>query len=738
MRIGLIFPQYSHKIFSENLSTVDEEFCLAPPIILAYVAAILEKHGHEVILIDARTLNLSKEETLNRLKIFKPEMLGFRAETYHFHDSLDWIRYLKSNLDIPVFTGGINLDFYPKETLSHNEIDYAILGEAIETLPNFLSALENGNDYRKIPGLGYKDDAGEIFINPPPEKYIDFDSYPFPARHLLPNERYHSFISQRKNFTIMLTSTGCPFRCTFCAIPNSYRARSPKSVVDEIEVCYKEFDVREIDFFDAVLFTPKERVLEIFKLVKKRKLDLEWSCRSRVDVVDKEILREAASAGCRQIYYGIESVDPEILDAINKRIEPEKVIHALKLTKKYGIKSMGFFMVGNPGETKESVRRTIEFAKDLELDFIQVCRTIAKPRTDLDKEMIKITGRDYWREHILGKKIDERLPTPWSSLTEIEKESLTKEFYLKFYFRPRLIWKRISQLKSFEELKRYIRVGWKMLLQKKELYSHVLTDTSEAQELLKESNRYLSRARLSKVAVVIPTYNEKGNIEKITSAISEILPHAHIIIVDDNSPDGTGMIAEQLSRKNSCINVIHRKGKRGLGLAYKDGFKFVLNHLDSDYIFEMDADFSHNPRYLPIFLDFARSYELVTGSRFLKRVSIRNRTLWRNIISKTTKWFVNILLGMKLTDVTTGFKCFRRGILERIEFDKIKSTGYAFQIEVSHHVKELGGAIGEIPILFVERTAGSSKMSSCIMLEGIYLILKLTLKRLKISVKIFK
>ncbi|MBM3254106.1 MAG: hypothetical protein FJZ16_07630, partial [Candidatus Omnitrophica bacterium] len=160
MKIALIFPPYSHKIFSENLSTVDEEFCLAPPIILAYVAAILEKNGHNVILVDARALGLSKEEALQRIRKFNPDILGFRSETYHFHDALEWVRFLKSELDIPVITGGVNMTLYPEEALSHREIDYGIIGEAIETLPEFILALENGKNFKDIPSIAYRDKEG--------------------------------------------------------------------------------------------------------------------------------------------------------------------------------------------------------------------------------------------------------------------------------------------------------------------------------------------------------------------------------------------------------------------------------------------------------------------------------------------------------------------------------------------------------------------------------------------------
>ena len=733
MRVTLIFPPYQHKIFSENLSTVDDEFCLAPPIILAYVAAILEQHGHKVQLLDAHTLGLSRERVLEEIKNFQPDVLGFRSETYHFHDALEWVNYLKESLNIPVFTGGINLSLYPKETLSHREIDYGVIGDALDSLPKLINALEYGENLDDVPGIIYKKN-GEIVINSPQEKLDVFDSFPFPARHLLPNEAYYSFISQLKNFTIMVTTIGCPFFCTFCAIhPNThYRVRSAKNVLDEIELCCRDFGIREIDFFDGTFFLPRPRAFEIFEGMKKRRLKIEWSCRTRVDAVDEDILRQASSVGCRQIYYGIESVNTKVLKAIKKDIRIAQIRQAIKWSKKYGIRSMGFFMVGNPSDTRESVKDTIEFAKDLGLDFIQVCRTIAKPGTELDELMIKETGKDYWRGHVLGKKIEGRLPAPWSNLSEIEIEALSKEFYIKFYFRSKIIWNRITQLNSFEELKRYIGAGLKMFMQKSELCSYVLTDTSLAEKILEESSSYISEARKVKVAVIIPTYNEKDNIEKIVSSIIEVLPDAHIVIVDDNSPDGTGVIAQKLSESNNKIFFIHRRGERGLGLSYKDGFKFALEKLDAEYIFEIDADLSHDPRYLPLFLHYAKTYDLVTGSRFLGRVSIKDRAIWRNIISKITKWFFNLILGTNLSDVTTGFKCFKDSLLTKIDFSKIKSKGYAFQIEVSYIAKNLGASIKEIPIVFVERNSGESKMSVRIMLEGVFLILKLSLQTLLI------
>lgn len=731
MRVALLFPSYSHKIFSENLSTVDEEFCLAPPIILAYVAAILERAGHTVMLLDARALNLTKQKALEKLRAFGPDMLGFRAETYHFHDALEWMSFLKEHLRIPVVTGGINMSLYPRETMSHPEIDYGVIGDALDTLPELLRGIESKNDLSRLEGVAFKRD-GQVCMAPAPRRIVDFDAFPFPARHLLLNDKYYSFISQLKNFTIMLTSTGCPYRCSFCAIhpTMAYRLRSPKKVVDEIEQCYQEFGVREIDFFDATFFLPKRRTFEIFAEIKRRRLKIEWSCRSRVDVVDKDILRAAKDTGCRQIYFGIESVDHGVLGAIKKDVDTDQIRRAIAWVKGFGIRAMGFFMVGNPHDTKESIHHTIDFAKDLGIDFIQVCRTIAKPGTELDQELIKGTGKDYWRAHVAGNKITQRLPAPWTSLSAREVDKLTKEFYHKFYFRLPIVFARLKQLKSLNEFTRYVKVAAKMLTQKSDICSPVLTDPCLAQEALKESCLYAQEARGLKLAVVIPTYKEKQNIQRVLVAICLVVPQAEIVVVDDNSSDGTADVVRACAKINPNINLIIRTGPRGLGYAYQEGFRWVLAHTTVDFIIQMDADLSHNPEYIPLMLHYARTYDLVSGSRFLRRVSIEKRAIWRNLLSKTAKWFVNLLLGIRISDVTTGYKCFRREALASLPFEDIHSRGYAFQIEATWNVYAKQCTIKEIPILFVERAQGESKMSLPIMIEGATVIWRLFLKKL--------
>ncbi len=472
MRIALLHCPFEHREFSENLEIVDEEFCLAPPIILAYVAAILEKAGHNVIIVDANVFKLTKEKTLKILKEFNPHIIGFRADTYWFHRIVEWADFFKTNMDVKIIVGGINIDLYPKESLSHTCFDYGIIGEANQALPELISAIENKLSIRGIKGIIYKD-KDTFILNPPSEKAINFDEYPFPARHLLPNHLYYSFTSQRRNYTIMLTTTGCPYKCKFCAISKiPYRERSVENILDEIEECNIKYNIREIDFFDATFFINKQRGIKICEGILKRNIKIEWSCRTRIDVVDKDIIAQASKAGCKKIYYGIESASTRVLDSINKGINTKDIPRVIELTHKHGIKTLGFFIIGNPNETKNDILDSIRFAKKLKLDFVQVCRTIAKPNTSLNEFLIKTSGIDYWKEYVLNKLYldKKRLPTPWTTLTQNETEKLTKKFYKEFYFRPSYILKRIINSKSKNEFFRYLKVVLRWLfLNKKTL-----------------------------------------------------------------------------------------------------------------------------------------------------------------------------------------------------------------------------------------------------------------------------
>ncbi len=226
------------------------------------------------------------------------------------------------------------------------------------------------------------------------------------------------------------------------------------------------------------------------------------------------------------------------------------------------------------------------------------------------------------------------------------------------------------------------------------------------------------------VLIIIPTYNEKENIEIITQKVMHVYNKANILIIDDNSPDGTGDIADELSKENSQIKVIHRQGKAGLGRAYVQGFKYALDN-GYDYVFEMDADLSHDPKYIPDFLSSMKNADLVIGSRYITGVNVINWPMSRLLLSYFANIVARIITGLPLRDSTGGYKCISRKVLEKIDLDKIGSEGYSFQIEINFKAWKMGYKIKEIPIVFYDRQHGESKMSTGIIREALMLLWKM-------------
>lgn len=232
-----------------------------------------------------------------------------------------------------------------------------------------------------------------------------------------------------------------------------------------------------------------------------------------------------------------------------------------------------------------------------------------------------------------------------------------------------------------------------------------------------------------KAFVIIPTYNESDNVRPLATAVLAQHADLHILFVDDNSPDGTGLIIDDLASCNDRVHVIHRSGKLGLGSAYREGFKVALSK-GADYLLEMDADFSHDPATLPLFLSAIKESDLVIGSRYLNGVSVVNWPIRRLILSYFASVYTRWVTGLMLRDCTSGFKCFRRSTIEAIDLSSVKSDGYSFQIEMNYRCMEKGFRISEIPIIFIDRHAGSSKMSGSIVREAVLMVWKLRLKTL--------
>ena len=464
VKVALVYPPYGPVRNEPGIKTVKENYGIFPSLSLLYVAGILESAGCEVLFIDAHAEELTLEQTVDRVKKFGPDYVGYTITTYLFFQTMAWIKAIRDATNVPTIVGGVHLSIYPRETLGYDEVDYAVTGEAERSLPEMLEALTTGSDLAAVRGIAYRKQDGEVIVTPRMPD-CDVDASPFPARHLLDNSLYYSFISKYKNFSCFITSRGCPYKCIFCEQGSKpFRARSPQNVVDELELCHHEYGIREFDFFDSSFTIRKERVIAICDEIKRRKLDIIWAARTRVDCITDDVLKAMRSAGCTRIYYGIESGNREILATLKKSTSLEMYHDVIKRTRAHGIHTFGYFMVGNPFETEATIRQTIRLALSLDLDYAQFSKVTPMPATEMYTLLLKETGRDYWREHIVSG-IDDDIPRPLCDMTDEEIQRWTHLAYLRFYYRPKYMLKAAMRLKSSEEFKRSAETAIKMLTQ---------------------------------------------------------------------------------------------------------------------------------------------------------------------------------------------------------------------------------------------------------------------------------
>ncbi len=463
MRFALVFPPFKYKIHEENIRIVQKYFGLFPPLSEMWVAAIAERAGHKCIIIDSRTLQLGPEETVKILRAFKPDIVGFRIVTYMYPETRQWIKYIKEALGVYTIVGGYNMRIYPRESVQPPEIDFGCVNSALYTVPRLFEELEGGRKFDEVPGLVYKRN-GTIVQTPSLSSAELFEDYPNPARHLVPNELYAEFPTTQKNFTVMVTSKGCPMRCNFCEAGGTpYNPRSPMKVVDEMEECVKKFNIKEIDIFDYEFPLVRNRTIEICKEIQRRKLKFIWACRSRVDSVDEELLVEMKKSGCHRIYFGIESAHQNILDRVRKDIKIEQVYNAVGLCKKLNIMTLGFFLIGNPGENEKMIYENVKFARLLGLDYAQFSKLLAKPGTSLWREMIEREGCDYWKEWVIGKEKDRPLKRFWTDLSNEDIDRIARNCYVKFSTRPFYLIKQIFKCSSFGEFIRKFKAYLEMV-----------------------------------------------------------------------------------------------------------------------------------------------------------------------------------------------------------------------------------------------------------------------------------
>lgn len=471
MKVLLINPPRENEIIGNNPSIIEEERGHNPPLGLLYIAAFLEKHTkHDVSIIDSQVEKLDYGLLKARIVSIKPDVVGLTAMTMTLIDVIKTVNIVKEvNKNIRIVLGGPHVHLFPNETITIENVDYLVLGEGEEVFKELIGAIDDKSTLRRIPGIVFE--SNSQIINTGIRPHIkNLDKLPFPARHLVPYKKYNSLLMKGKVATTIFTSRGCPFKCSFCDRPhlgNTFRSRSASNVVDELEECVK-IGIHEFLFYDDTFTINKRRVIDICNEIDKRKLDIGWDIRTRVDTADEEMIKHLKKAGCQGIHYGIEAGTEKILKILNKGISINQAKHIFDLTRKYKIQILAYFMIGNPHETVDDIDTTFEVMKKLDPDYVHLTILTPFPGTRIYSDGLKkgVIKRDYWREFAKHPTTD-FVPPHWDEIfTKDELNNLLIRGYRSFYLRPSYIFKRIRGTRSFGEFKKKAVAGFKVFAMK--------------------------------------------------------------------------------------------------------------------------------------------------------------------------------------------------------------------------------------------------------------------------------
>lgn len=436
-----------------------------PPLTSVLVATVLREDGNEVEFLDAAAEGLSLDVLMERSKGY--ELCLMLTSTMTINEDAEILKALKANhnkLISAVF--GAHPTFMPKYTLVRPSIDIAIMGESEFAARDLARTIRENRDWTQCRGIAYrKKDNAEVIINPPYPFIEDLNVLPFPDRRMLPkNIDYFNPVVKRIPYTTIYTTRGCPAKCTFCSSPpfygNTIRFRSSDNVYQELEII-KEMGYKEVFFRDEFFPVKKERTFSLCEKMISNKLDLTWICSARVGSVDKETMQIMKRAGCHMIRFGVESGVQEILNNIKKGIRIEKTIETFKWTHEVGMETHAHMMIGMPGETFESVDKSIEFAKRIDPTVVTFGICTPYPGTELfdqiteqhpeigdgsQSDLQKLHTEGFFNEY-------------FSELTGEQLSKMTKKAYRKFYARPSYILKRLAMIRSLDELRRSVLAG---------------------------------------------------------------------------------------------------------------------------------------------------------------------------------------------------------------------------------------------------------------------------------------
>ena len=467
MNVLLINPPNDQLLIGNNPKFLDQLRGCNPPLGLLYLAGAVEREGkHQLSVIDALAEEMVYSDIRKSIRTLQPDVVGITVLSFTLLDVMEVVRAVKEiNPKIVTVLGGPHVYLYPEETIELEGVDYLIKGEGEVSFLQLLEALEEKGEASSNPGLVYKDRGNLVNNRPVPIEALDQIAHP--ARELSPYGKYSSLLFARSPVTTMFTSRGCPYPCTFCDRPHlgkKFRAHSADFVLKEIQHCL-HLGINDIIIYDDTFTIQRDRVVAICQGIIKNGWDIAWDVRTRVDAVDEELLGLMRQAGCRRIYFGIESGVEKVMKALQKEISLDQAAKVFELTAKVGIKTLAYFMIGCPGETRADIKETFRVAKQLCPDFVHLTIFTPFPGTKIYSDGLESgsIAEDVWRE-FAQNPTPGFIPPHWGQYhSRRELEEMLVEGYKDFYGRSSYIVKQLTEVRSFNDLLRKTRAGLKVL-----------------------------------------------------------------------------------------------------------------------------------------------------------------------------------------------------------------------------------------------------------------------------------
>lgn len=459
MKILLINPPQDNSVQAGIEDDFIDIIGYYPPLGLMYIATILNNEGFETKIIDCVPMNIEYDQLKIIISNYNPHVVGITTYTMSMVDVLLTANLVKQiNTNTIVVLGGHHVQLYPLLSINYDNIDFVLRGEADYTFLELINAIKNEipiDEFEKIEGIGFKNEQKE-FIHPRIAIVQDLNQLPIPDRELLPKQLYQSIVGRNNMVATVMSSRGCPYKCTFCYTPSKlYRSRTTENILEEVKYLKNE-GYNEVFFFDDLFALRPKKVIDFARALREENIKIDWSFRGRINTVTKEMIDEAAKSGIHRIQFGIEAGVDSTLKRIKKGISTDKISQVIKWCHDAKITTVGNFMIGLPDETEKEIKQTLKFSRKIGLNYAQYSILVPYPFTEIYTEALErgIIRKDFWLEFSkdpIKNKNNFKVEYWTEHVSEEILFKIIKKSFKRFYFRPVTIINKLKEIKTFQE-----------------------------------------------------------------------------------------------------------------------------------------------------------------------------------------------------------------------------------------------------------------------------------------------